>query len=213
MNLPNKLTIFRIILSIIIIILLLFPFHTIGFEFPRYIVSSIYVDSRYIISGVLFIIASLTDFLDGYIARKYNLITDFGKMMDSIADKILVNSVLIILSSAGFINPIITVIIIVRDSITNAIKMVAGNKGQVVAAIGTGKIKAACLMIGIVLTLFYNLPFEIYNLNVAEFWLIFATVLYIISLMQYYQMNKKDIFEQKQKLKILTLWEIFLLFR
>jgi CDP-diacylglycerol---glycerol-3-phosphate 3-phosphatidyltransferase len=197
MNLPNKLTMFRIILSILIIIILLFPFHTIGLEFPRYLISSIYVDSRYLISGILFILASLTDFLDGYIARKYNLVTDFGKMMDSIADKILVNSVLIILSSAGFINPIITVIIIIRDSITNAIKMVAGNKGQVVAAISTGKIKAACLMIGIILTLFYNLPFELYNLNVAEFLLIFATVLSIISLVQYYSMNKKYLFEKK----------------
>jgi CDP-diacylglycerol---glycerol-3-phosphate 3-phosphatidyltransferase len=197
MNLPNKLTIFRIILSMLIIIILLFPFYEVGIKFPIYIISSISVDSRYIISGILFIIASLTDFLDGYIARKYNLITDFGKMMDAIADKILVNSVLIILSSAGFIHPIITVVVITRDVVTNAIKMIAGNKGNVVAAIGMGKLKTACLMIGIVLTLFYNLPFELYNLNVADFLLMFATMLSIISLIQYYNMNKKYLFENK----------------
>lgn len=196
MNLPNKLTILRLIMSLVIIVVLLFPFHTIGLSFPKYIVSGIYVDSRYLISGILFILASFTDFLDGHIARKYNLVTDFGKVVDSIADKVLVNSVLIILSAQGFISPIITVVVIVRDSITNAIKMVAGNKGEVVAASMMGKIKAACLMIGISLTLFYNLPFEIWNLRVADFLLVFAAVMAVISGAQYYNVNKKYFVEK-----------------
>ncbi|MFA7688811.1 MAG: CDP-diacylglycerol--glycerol-3-phosphate 3-phosphatidyltransferase, partial [Bacilli bacterium] len=147
--------------------------------------------------GVLFILASLTDWFDGRIARKYNLVTDFGKVLDSIADKVLVNSVLIILSAQGFISPIITVIVVVRDSITNAIKMVAGNKGEVVAASMMGKIKAACLMVGIVLTLFYNLPFEIFNLRVADFLLVLAAVLAVISGIQYYNDHKKYFVEKK----------------
>ena len=73
--------------------------------------------------------------------------------------------------------------------------MVAGNKGKVVAAIKTGKIKTACLMVGIVLTLFYNLPFELFNLKVSDFLLIIAAVMSIISGVQYYQMHKKYIFE------------------
>lgn len=197
MNLPNKLTILRLIMSLIIIIVLLFPFHTIGITFPKYIISGIYVDSRYFISGILFILASLTDFFDGHIARKYNLVTDFGKVVDSIADKVLVNSVLIILSAQGFISPIITVIVVVRDNITNAIKMVAGDKGEVVAASMMGKIKAACLMVGIVLTLFYNLPFEIWNLRVSDFLLVFAAVMAVISGVQYYNANKKYFIEKK----------------
>ena len=197
MNLPNKLTLSRIILSFVVIFILLFPIDATGIELPKlFIDETIVIDLRYIIAGVLFIIASITDFLDGKIARKYNLVTDLGKMLDSIADKILVNSVLIILASSGFISPIIPVVIIVRDSIVNSIKMVAGNKGEVVAAIYTGKIKAACLMIGIVLTLFYNLPFEIWNIKVSDALLIIACVFAIISGVQYYNMNKKYIFEK-----------------
>ena len=125
MNLPNKLTITRIILSFIIIIILLCSEYLgsiFGFEFPKLFINEmIVVDSKYFVAGALFIIASITDFLDGYIARKYNMITDFGKFIDAIADKILVNSVLIILASQGFINPIIPVVLIVRDSIVNSI--------------------------------------------------------------------------------------------
>ncbi len=196
MNLPNKLTISRIIMSIIIIILLLFPFQMAGFDFPKlFINEKLVVDSKYLIAGFLFIIASLTDFLDGYIARKNNLVTDFGKLLDAIADKVLVNSVLIILASQGFIHPIIPVVIIVRDSIVNSIKMIAASKGKVVAAIKSGKIKTACLMVGISLILFYNLPFELFNLRVADFLLFVAAVMSIISGIQYYNKNKHLIFE------------------
>jgi CDP-diacylglycerol--glycerol-3-phosphate 3-phosphatidyltransferase len=124
------------------------------------------------------------------------MITDFGKMLDAIADKVLVNSVLIILAATGFISPIIPVVIVVRDIIVDAIKMAASNKGQVVAAILTGKIKTACLMAGIVLTLFYNLPFELFNIRVSDALLIIACVFSIISAVQYYSLNKKYIFEK-----------------
>ena len=195
MNLPNKITLSRIILSFIVILILLFPIDSAGVEMPKLFVSeTIVIDLRYIIAGVLFIIASVTDFIDGRIARKYNMVTDFGKVLDAIADKVLVNSVLIILAASGFISPIIPVIIIVRDSIVNSIKMVAGNKGNVVAAIYSGKIKTACLMTGITLTLFYNLPFELLNIKVADALLIIACVFAIVSAYQYYKMNKKYIF-------------------
>lgn len=199
MNLPNKITMSRIFLSIFIIILLLFPFDATGIELPKiFINETIVVEIKYLIAGVLFIIASLTDFVDGYIARKYNLITDFGKMIDAIADKILVNSTLIILAASGFISPIIPVVIIVRDSVVNSIKMIAGNKGKVVSAIKSGKFKTATLMTGIVLTLFYNLPFELLNLKVSDALLIIACVLSIISGVQYYTMNKSLIFEESK---------------
>jgi CDP-diacylglycerol--glycerol-3-phosphate 3-phosphatidyltransferase len=196
MNLPNKLTILRIILSIVIIILLLFPFDAAGITLPKLFVNEkIVIDIKYIIAGILFILASFTDFLDGYIARKYNLITDFGKMMDAIADKVLVNSVLIILASSGFIHPIIAVIVVIRDTVVNTIKMIAGNKGKVVAAIGSGKLKTACLMVGISLTLFYNMPFELWNLKVSDFLLIMAAILSITSGLEYYKINKHLITE------------------
>ncbi len=199
MNLANKFTVFRIILSLIIIVLLLFPFYNVNIYFPTFEVEKILVDSKYIIAGILFVIASLTDFLDGYIARKYNMITDFGKLMDAIADKVLVNSVLIILAASNHISPIVAVIIVMRDTIVNSIRMLAASKGKVVAAIGSGKLKTVCMMLGISLTFFYNLPFELWNIKVSDFLLITATVLSLISAVQYYSMNR-NLMGQKEKI-------------
>ena len=195
LNLPNKITISRIVMTIFIIIILLFPFENMGIKTMKFFVNeSLVVDIKYIIAGVLFIIASLTDFIDGYIARKYNLVTDFGKMVDAIADKMLVNSVLIILAATGSISAIIPVVIVTRDTFVDVVKMIAGSKGKVVAAIKSGKYKTAFLMTGIALTLFYNLPFELFNLKIAEALLLVATVLSIVSAVQYYNLNKKIIF-------------------
>ncbi len=194
MNLANKLTMMRIFLTVVLIAILLFPFYMVNVEFPKILVSTITVDTRYLIAAGIFAIASITDFLDGHIARKYNMVTDFGKMVDAIADKMLVNSTLIILSSQGFVAPIITVIVIFRDTVVDTIKMIAGSKGKVVAAIKTGKVKTAFLMVGIILTLCYNLPFEIFNLDIADFLLVLATIFSIISGVQYYAMNKDLIF-------------------
>ena len=202
MNLPNKLTMSRIILTIILIIIMLFPFYQINVAFPMWtwnIGEVIEVDSRYIISGILFVIASLTDLLDGKIARKRNLVTDFGKFLDSIAEKVLVNSVLIIFAVQNVISPIIPVVIIFRDTIIDSIRMLASNKGVVIAAGKAGKIKTATMMTGLTLLFFYNLPFEIWNIDVANVLVIIATVLSIYSGVEYYYKNKKLIFENNQK--------------
>lgn len=194
MNLPNKITMLRIFLTIVIIGILLFPFDAMGIDSMKlFINEQIVVDAKYFFVGILFIVASLTDFIDGYIARKYNLITDLGKMLDSIADKFLVNSVLIILASQGLIHPIIPVIVVTRDTAVDIIKMIVGSKKEVVAAIKSGKYKAALLMLGIILTLFNNLPFELYNIKISDVLLIIATVLCIYSGIQYYQINKEII--------------------
>ena len=196
MNLPNKITLIRIFLACLIVVILLFPFDAVGLTATKlFINEAIVVDLKYFIAGVLFIIASLTDFLDGYIARKYDMVTDLGKMLDAIADKCLVNSVLIILASQGLIHPIIPVIIVARDTIVDIIKMIVGAKKEVVAAIMSGKVKTTFLMLGIALTLFNNLPFELINIKLSDVLLIVATVLSIYSGIQYYQMNKKILFD------------------
>jgi len=194
MNLPNKLTIGRIFLSLIIIIFLLFPFDATGFNMPQLFVNEkIVIDVRYLIAGIFFLIAAVSDLVDGYIAKTTKKTTDFGTMSDTIADKILVNAVLIILSAQGFIHPIIPVVIIVRDTFVNSIKMMCGGKGQVLEVTTVAKAKTACLMIGITLTLFYNMPFELFNLRIADFLLILAAVLSVISGVQYYTEHKKKI--------------------
>lgn len=196
MNLPTKLTILRIILAIIICTLLMFPFEAIGFSFPviRTIVD---IDFRYVVAGIIFIIASLTDFLDGYLARKNNQITDLGKMLDAIADKVLVNPILIIFAAQGILSPIVPVVIIVRDIVVNAIKMEAASKGKVVAAISSGKIKTASLMIGIVLLFFGNFPFVYLNVRVDLLFVYFATIMSIVSMFQYFLLNKKIFLTEK----------------
>ena len=197
MNLPNKITISRIIMSIIILVLLMVPWYNLGIHFPVFqVVGRIEVDLKYIIAGVLFVIAALTDLLDGHIARSRNLVTDFGKVMDAIADKVLVNGVLIILACDHRISVAIPVIIITRDIFVDAFKMASGKKGEVVAASILGKAKTVCMLIGISLVMFYNLPFELIGINIAGAFLIIATILSVISGCQYYS-NTKDTFKSK----------------
>lgn len=198
MNLPTKLTVSRIILSIIIIILLVFPFDATGIYFPV-IRSTVDFDIKYIICGIIFIVASITDFLDGYLARKNKQVTNTGKMLDAIADKLLVNPVLIIFASESLISPIIPVIIVVRDIVVNAIKMEVSASGKAVAAISSGKIKTASLMIGIVLMFFGNFPFVYFNIRMDLLFIYFATVMSLFSMAQYYKLNKKKLMEKDKK--------------
>ena len=197
MNLPNKLTIGRIITAILILVMLMIPWDSLGIVFPTFhVAGKVIVDLKYVIAGILFILAALTDFLDGHIARSKNLVTDFGKVMDAIADKVLVNGLLIILAYDGMISVAIPVIIITRDIFVDSFKMASGKKGKVVAASFTGKAKTMCMMIGMALTMFYNLPFELIGLNIADALLIIATILSVISACQYYY-NTKDTFKAK----------------
>ena len=111
--------------------------------------------------------------------------------MDAIADKILVNAVLIVLAVNGYISVVVPVVIVSRDIIVDSIKMVAGQKSGAVGASKTGKIKTACMMSGITLLFFYNLPFSLININPARALIMIATVLSVISGVEYYIKNKK----------------------
>jgi CDP-diacylglycerol--glycerol-3-phosphate 3-phosphatidyltransferase len=198
MNLPTKITVARLFLTAVIIGLLLIPFSFFGFNFPKFDINGVSVRLNYIIAGVIFIIASLTDFLDGYLARKNNQVTDLGKMLDAIADKVLVNPVLIVLAAQHFIPAIIPVIYVTRDIAVDAIKMQAASKGKVQAAIKTGKYKTAFMMIGICLVFFYNIPFEFINIRVDLGLLILACVLSVVSAIEYFNINKELIFSDEK---------------
>lgn len=197
MNLPNKITLGRIIVAVLLLILLIFPFHEVGYEFDTLLVfDKIELNVKYIIAGVMFIVASVSDFLDGNIARKRNIVTDFGKVMDAIADKILVNGILIILAVNDDLPVVVPVVIITRDIIVDSIRMVSSGKGKVIPAGWMGKLKTICMMIGISLLFFNNLPFELLNLNVAEMLIFLATILSVISGCQYYYYNKDVLFKE-----------------
>ncbi len=197
MNTANKITMSRIVLAVIMLIVLLFPWYQVGINMPTYIINgSITVELKYIIAGVIFVIASLTDFIDGKVARKYNMVTDFGKMIDAISDKILTNTLIVVLACDNMVPPVIAVIIIARDIIVDSIKMLIGNKGKAVAAIKVAKFKTASLMIGLTLKLFYDLPFSLIPVRVSDFLLILAAVLAIVSGAKYYVMAKEYIIEK-----------------
>lgn len=202
MNLPNKITCARLVLSVLVLVILCFPWEAVGLSEAKRTTEPIFgvqtVDITVIIAGILFIIGSVTDFLDGYIARKNNIVTDFGKVMDAIADKVLVNGVLIVLAYKHMLPLIVPVIIITRDIAVDSIKMVSGSKGKVVAASWPGKIKTICMLIGVSLTFMYNMPFCFINegLRIDYLFVIVGVVMSIYSGIQYFLVNKDFIFEE-----------------
>lgn len=171
MNLPNKLTVFRVILIPFFVVFLLFDMT----DYDRWIALAI------------FIIASLTDFLDGHIARKYNLVTNFGKFMDPLADKLLVCSALICLVELARIPAWIVILIIAREFIISGFRLVASDNGVVIAASYWGKFKTTfqilmiCLMIADLEPLYY--------VTQAVMWI--ALALTVISLADYLMKNKE----------------------
>ena len=193
-NLPNKLTNLRLILSFAIIVFLLFPFNMININFKKYLINdTVIVDLKMLIAGILFLIASITDFFDGYLARKYNNTSEYGILMDPISDKILINSALILLSSYGYIHPIITIVVVLRDIIVNSFRIMAAKANVLEPSSFSGKVKTFFLMIGIILKMFGNLPFAFFNLAIDDLFLIAGTILALISCYEYIMLYKKYI--------------------
>ena len=171
MNLPNKLTMFRVILI---------PF------FVVFMLLNITGNSDKWIALTIFIIASLTDLLDGKIARKYNLITDFGKFMDPLADKLLVCSALICLVSLGRIPAWIVIIIIAREFIISGFRLIAADNGRVIAASYWGKFKTTFQMIMVILMIA-----DISQLLIlTQIIMYVALILTVVSLIDYLVKNR-----------------------
>ena len=177
MNLPNKLTMFRVILIPFFIVFLLVPIT----PYDKWIALAI------------FIIASLTDLLDGKIARKYNLVTNFGKFMDPLADKLLVCSALICLIELDKIPSWMVIIIIAREFIISGFRLVASDNGVVIAASYFGKFKTTFQMIAVCLMI-ADIP--AINL-VTQIVLWIAVILTVVSLIDYLAKNKDVMKESK----------------
>ena len=197
MNLPNKLTVFRIILVPIMIFVWLFPYEQFNFMFYEFNFGPVSLSLLNIVVLVIFALASITDMLDGMIARKYNMITTFGKFADPIADKLLVNTTLIIMVSKHLIPVLPVVIMLGRDIIVDGCRMIASKNGVVVAAGYLGKLKTVSQMITIILVLLNNLPFELYGIPMASIVLWFATLTSVMGGYSYFIQLKDYIFESK----------------
>lgn len=192
MNLPNKLSLFRIGLVPFIALIYLFPYAQFGIQVMEFDFGYVSLKLTNIIVLVLFAVASFTDYLDGHIARKYNMITSFGKFMDPIADKLLVNTMLILFAADGSAPLAAVLVMIWRDVIVDGLRMNASAKGVVVAAGMLGKIKTVMQMLAIIVLLMNNLPFELYRFPVGEFLIWFAMMVSVLSGLSYF-MQLKDV--------------------
>ncbi len=173
MNLPNKLTIFRILLVPVFVIV----------YYMNYAYSNVFATA-------IFIIASITDWLDGHIARQRNLVTNFGKFMDPLADKILVISAFIMLVEKSIVFAWVVIIIISREFIVSGLRLIAASNNVVLAAGKMGKLKTATQMIAVILLLLNNFPFHETSIRVDLFFLYLSTLLTIISGIDYVYKNK-----------------------
>lgn len=176
MNLPNKLSVIRFILAVIMIGVLYFV--------PQNLVLGIKLNS--LVLAIIFIIGSITDFLDGKIARKNNLITDFGKFIDPLADKVLVLTALVIMVEMGKIPSWIPIIVLIREFAVSGFRLVKASKnGEVIAASKWGKIKTVTQMIAISILLLSSHPFvgfDIKNIfNIKNGINLIGSILLIIS--------------------------------
>ncbi|MBD5451578.1 MAG: CDP-diacylglycerol--glycerol-3-phosphate 3-phosphatidyltransferase [Lachnospiraceae bacterium] len=188
MNLPNKLTVFRVILIVPFVLLMLGGYAQWGWFAAIFGGIAQYTDY---IALAIFIIASLTDFLDGKIARKYNLVTNFGKFMDPLADKLLVCAALICLIELQRIPAWIVIIIISREFIISGFRLVAADNRVVIAASYWGKFKTTFQMVMVCLMIA-----NIDALNVLTqivMWI--AVVLTVVSLVDYLVKNKSVLFD------------------
>ncbi len=158
MNTPNKLSLLRILIVPFIIAFML-PIRIFSFVPTGW--NSFVAQYGMTIAGVLFVVASLTDMADGKIARKYNLITNLGKFLDSLADKMLVISVLIALVETGRVSSVFVIIIVIREFMVTGVRLVASEKGVVMAAAMIGKIKTVLQMAAIIWILFEQLLLKI----------------------------------------------------
>ena len=195
MNLPNKLTVIRVLLVPLLILVYMFPYDTTGINVPVYHILDTDISLVNIIILVIFIVASITDYFDGRIARSKKLITTFGKFADPIADKLLVNTIFLLLASDGKINIIIPIIMISRDTIVDAIKMSAASKQVVVAASKLGKLKTVSQMIALCFLLVNNFPFSVLGIDLATILAWIATVISVSSVIDYFIKNREMLME------------------
>lgn len=156
----------------------------------------------YFISFFIFIIASFSDFLDGHIARKYNLVTTYGKFMDPIADKLLVDSLLIILACSNMetkIPLIVVVVMIARDLVVDAVKLIASSKNKIVAANIWGKLKTVAQMVAISFVLLNDFPFSYFDgpVNISVILCYIAGLFSLLSMVIYIIQNKEVFKDEK----------------
>lgn len=179
-NLPNQLTIARIFAIPALIVLLMTGYHA--------------------AAAILFVLAAFTDMLDGKIARKYNLVTNFGKLMDPLADKLLTMSALICFVGLGDVPAWMVIVILGREFIITGMRQVAAAEGIVIAAGWSGKIKTVCQMIAVPLIMLHNWPFSLLPVHIpADQIALWAALIMTVWSGAEYIVKNKQVFSMKNK--------------
>ncbi len=190
MNIPTKITTARIVLVVCLLsFLLVFDFLPESVYQPIYFGPNGSINLVYFIAMIVFVIASCTDFVDGYLARKWHQVTDLGKFLDPVADKLLVNSILIYLAISHYGNisiPTFAIIIMIaRDLVVDALRFVAASKGIVLAANIFGKLKTVFQMVSIPVVLLNGWPFSYFDYGWNPYLRIANILVYLATLMSF----------------------------
>ncbi|UNW40229.1 CDP-diacylglycerol--glycerol-3-phosphate 3-phosphatidyltransferase [Weissella cibaria] len=189
MNLPNKLTVFRMILIPVFMLVLALPL-----DWGTLQVAGAQLPVTHLVAAIIFIVASLTDLADGKIARKYKLVTNFGKFADPLADKLLVMTALIFFVQFGWVPAWMVAIIVIRElAITGLRTLIVENNGKVLAAAIPGKIKTASQMVAISFFLLHDIVFAMANIPFAMIMIWIALLATIYSGIDYFYKNR-DVF-------------------
>ena len=192
MNLPNKITISRILLIPVFVIIMMFDFGWgkltfFGAEMPVH----------HFVGALIFIFASATDWVDGYYARKLNLVTNFGKFLDPLADKLLVSAALILLVELGLAPAWIVIVIISREFAVTGLRLILANEGEVVAANQLGKIKTWAQIVAISALLLHNTIFTLIGIPFDMIMLYIALIFTIWSGWDYFYINRRVLLDSK----------------
>jgi len=186
MNLPNKITISRIFLIPVFLVVLL-----VDFSWGDMTLLGVTLPVAHFVGALIFILASTTDWIDGYYARKYNLVTDLGKFLDPLADKLLVSSALIVLVDFELAPAWITIVIIAREFAVTGLRLVLAGGGEVVAANMLGKVKTWAQIVAISALLLHNMIFELISLPLDDISLWVALIFTVWSGWDYFAKNKQ----------------------
>lgn len=185
MNLPNQLTVLRILMIPIFMIVALVPLNWGSLD-----MMGVNLEVTQLVAAIIFAVASITDWLDGKIARKHNLVTNFGKFADPLADKMLVMTAFIVLVEQGKATAWIVAIIVCRELAVTGLRLLLVEDGEVMAAAWPGKIKTATQMVAIILLLINNVPFAAMNFPLDQIMLYTCLIFTIYSGVDYFAKNK-----------------------
>ncbi|WLR59788.1 CDP-diacylglycerol--glycerol-3-phosphate 3-phosphatidyltransferase [Guptibacillus hwajinpoensis] len=192
MNLPNKITVSRIFLIPVFLIFLLAPLPLGETE-----VAGAVLLNSHLVATAIFIFASVTDWIDGYIARKHNLVTNLGKFLDPLADKLLVTSAFVSLVELGAAPAWIVVVILSREFAVTGLRLVASSEGEVLAASNLGKLKTWIQIIAIIALLIENVPFEAIGFPFATISLWAALIITVYSGWDYFSKNRQVLLKSR----------------